>query len=453
MQITEFKNWTAKRSALANIDILGSFDFYTSLLSLDALSAKDIHKMHEAFDVASLNELIERGPLTPEQYSLAAKVLPLAAHEYTHFIDATSTLWGFRHLSLMNEAYLSNDKYGASELQFSKAKLFYDHNRRIRLPNYYTVVYPDVSNVRPWQSTISIGYLFSSVGEPTDKPILFSRFSNHQGELLARSPISMISLLEASAMAQELLVQSVLLQLAEPDFRLVENSQLTQRTIDYLYNPAITEYSVCAHIVANQQNCNDALAAFRLCAIIIRAVLNFPEQAVSQLYDKCPVEDLLKTHDGHPFAKAIRNGLYHNDLGVIFYMICIALPESSYVNEKAAIDGVVSAFGSLGLNFTNFCEQSNARAAELCTHILNTTIQPIALLAQAGKNNFQEISASSSLLDFVRLSLPPALLGDSSLSLVFGSAANLLKEFDFEACFNELSAGQSWVERFAEACV
>lgn len=453
MRFIEFKNQTARRNVLTKVDILGSFDFYTASVSLEALSAQDLHEMRNAFHDATLADIIDRGALTPDQYSWAAKTLPLAAHEYTHFLDATSTLWGFRHLGLMNEAYLSSDKYGVPESQFSKAKRFFDHSRRIRLPSYYTVVNSGVENIRPWQSNISVGHLFSSDGAPTNKPILFSRFSNFRGDLLARSPVSMVSLLEASAMAQELLLQSVLIQLTEPDFRLVEQALFSQRTLEYLYNPEITEYSVCAHIVANQQHCSDVLAAFRLCAIIIRTLLNIPEQTIAWLADNCPIGALLKLPDNSPFANAIRNGLHSGDLGILYYVICTALPERSYVSQRAAIDGVIEAFKALGVDFDTLRTEAKARASELCVEILATTIQPISLIARAGQENFLRTSNSDPMVNFVDLSLPPALLGDSSTSSIFGTNNNLLKDFDFDACFSELSAGQSWVERFAEACV
>jgi hypothetical protein len=453
MQFIKFKNQTERGNLLSKVDTLGSFDFYTSLVSLEALSAQDLHSMQRAFHEASFVDTVRQGKLTPDQYIWAAKILPLAAHEYAHFIDATSTLWGFRHLGLMNEAYLSSDKSGVPESQFSKAKCFYDHCRRIRLPSYYTVVNDGVQNIRPWQSNISVGHLFSSDGSLTDKSILFSRFSNYQGEFLARSPVSMVSLLEASAMAQELMLQSILIQITEPNFRLIEKSHFFQKTIDYIYNPEITEYSVCAHIVANQQHCSDVLAAYQLCAIIIRSLLNFPEQTIIWLADNCPIGDLLKISEDSSFVKAIRNGLKNGDLGILYYLVCISLPEQSHVSKQAAIDGVVEAFKNLGIDFGVLHTQAKARASELCVNILNTAIQPISQIARAGQENFFRISESDPMLNFSNLNLPPVLLGDSSISHVFGSDSNLLKDFDFDACFDELATGQSWVERFAEACV
>lgn len=453
MLYSDFKNQTARRNVLAKVDVLGSFDFYTSLVSLDSLAAQDIQELHRAMHGELLGAIIERSAISLEQYQWAAKILPLAAHEYTHFIDTTSTLWGFQHLNLMNKAYLASDKNGAQESEFSNAKLFYDHSRRIRLPNYYTVVASGIENVFPWQSDMSIGYLFSSNGLPTDQPILFSRFSNYRGELLARSPISVVSLLEASAMAQELLLHSALIQLTDEDFRLVEQRQFAQRTLDYIYNPEITEYSVCAHIVANKQKCSDVLAAFRLCAIIVRTLLNLSKDAIQKVADTCPVAELMKLEKENAFVKAMHHGLRNGNLGILFYVICLALPERAYENSQAAIRGVGEALRTLGLDFSSIMLGAESRASEILDDLVGSTIQPISVLANAGYDNFKKIRYSDFELNFSNLNFPPALLSDSSVVHIFGPDNNLLKDFDFESCFTQLSAGQSWVERFAEACV
>ena len=453
MQFIEFKNKSSRLNPLSQVDINGSFDFYTSLVSLDALSAKDVQGMHNSFHEESFAEIIGRGALTPDQYLWAKKILPLATHEYTHFLDATSTLWGFRHLGLMNDAYLSSDSRGSSESQFSKAKRFYDHCRRLRLPTYYTTVNSSAENIRPWQSSITIGFLFSTDGVPTKEPILFSRFSNARGDLLCRSPVSTVSLLEASAMAQELIFQSKLIQLTEPDFRLVEHQEFTRQTLNYLYNPAITEYSVCVHIVANKQNCTDVLGAFRLCAVIVRTLLNLPEQAILKIAGSCPVAELLEQSRENNFAEEIRTGLYNGDLGVLFYVICLALPERSYVSGGAAIKGVVEALRILGIDFAALVSEAKTRASEWRAEICKSAIDPISTLAEAGYDNFLKIDGSDPDLNLVGLSLPQALLQDSSVAQFFGTESNLLKDFDVNTCFDQLVAGQLWVERFAEACV
>lgn len=92
------KNFKAY-NCLNDVDILGSFDFNNAIVSLDSLNRHDIDRVQHLFGGRILNTE-ESSALTVDQYLIAAKVFPLAIHEYTHFLDATSTLWGFRHLAL-----------------------------------------------------------------------------------------------------------------------------------------------------------------------------------------------------------------------------------------------------------------------------------------------------------------------------------------------------------------
>jgi hypothetical protein len=236
MLYDDFKAKTKRWNQFSQVDTLGAFDFYTSIISLDAVTADDISASLATFDISDSSpaELLES--LTPAQYQRLSKILPLAIHEYTHFIDATSTVWGLRHLHLMNEAYVSDERRGSKEENFFKAKKFYDHVRAIRLPNYYTVTNSSQQNIRPWHSTISIGRLFTKDGGISKRPVLFSRFANAKGGILVRSPISTVSLLEASAMSQEVMAHASLLNKTEAGFRLVEQAEFSRRILNHIYN-------------------------------------------------------------------------------------------------------------------------------------------------------------------------------------------------------------------------
>lgn len=452
MLYRDFKQKTAKTNVLTDVDTLGSFDFYTSIISLDSLATTDIEQLRDLIGGALNDSLDTSSTLTYAQYEIAKKTFPLIAHEYTHFVDSTSTLWGLKHLHLMDAAYRSSDKLGAKESEFFNTKRFSDHCRRIRLPNYYTVIDEQTKNVRPWISQVSIGHLFESSGGPSDRPILFSRFSNSDNQLLARSPVSTISLLEASAMAQELMLHTGLLAHTESDFRMVEQGQFAENTMDYLYNPAITEYSVCAHLVANRQGCSNALDAFRVCAWLVRKVLNFPDAALRQVFENCAVEEILQVRDNARFVDSIKNGLRYGDLGILFYVLCAALPPKSYASTKAAVAGINEALVKIGVVPEDLATMRDEQAAKLVAALATSEFKSIAILSKAGFENFQKLAANASV-DLFDLNVPPALLGDSSTTQIFQSPSNKLREFDIEACFEELFAGQLWVERFSEACV
>ncbi len=452
MLYRDFKQKTAKTNVLADVDTLGSFDFYTSIISLDSLTSRDIEQLREVIGGALNNSLDSPYSLTYAQYAIVTRTLPLIVHEYTHFLDSTSTLWGLKHLHQMDAAYKASDKLGAVESDFSSTKRFSDHCRRIRLPNYYTVIDKQNRNIRPWISQISIGHLFESSGSPSDRPILFSRFSNSENQLLARSPVSTVSLLEASAMAQELMLHIGLLAHMDTNFQMVEQRQFAGRTMDYLYNTEITEYSVCAHIVANRQGCSEALDAFRVCAWLVRTVLNYPDAAFRQVFDNCPVDDILQVRDNTPFIESIKNGLRYGDLGVLFYVLCAALPPKSYISTTATVEGIDEALRTIGVAREHLVAMYDEQATELITALTNSRFRSIADLSRAGYENLQKLGTNASL-DFFDLNVPSSLLGDSSIAQIFESPSNKLRGFDLDACFDELFAGQLWVERFAEACV
>ena len=449
MDFAEFKGKTATTNQLAQVDTLGSFDFFTAIVSLESLQEKDID---EIADIP-----LERSPkwqgITDDLYYKLAKVLPLAAHEYTHFLDSTSTIWGLNHLALMNSAYLSNSDLGGTEEEFYKAKAFYDHTISIHLPKYFTVINSDVDNSRPWQSTITVGKRFAADGRYSQKPVLFSQFINAKEEFLARSPISTVSILEASAMAQEVLLQSTLLSLTYDEFRNVESQIYSRRLINNLYNSSITEYSVCVHMIANQQKCKDVSAALRLCGALCRVVLNATRELYEVAAESGAIEQVLGFESASESYERLRQGLIHEDMGVLFYLLCGALPENTFRDIGSLNRGINHAIEKVGFNMERWEASRRKYAKDKIQMLSSSRIKPIAKLAQAGYLNHQVLRPLSTRINFVDFSTPPALLGDSKSVHIFRSDDNRLRDFDLEACFNELYKGQSWVTRFSEACV
>jgi hypothetical protein len=454
MQYDDCKAKTKKWNHFAQVDTLGSFDFYTTIIFLDSIRSDDLYELQKDLHyLVGSNDFSEVEQFTPNQYTQLAKLLPLAAHEYTHFVDATSTLWGLQHLNRMNDAYNSDNRRGGKESTFYKAKEFYDHIRGIRLPNYYTVTSQSALNNRPWQSNITIGRIFSQQGRPSSRPVLFSWFSNNQGDPLVRSPISTVSLLEASAMAQEILMHINLIENTDADFKLVEYSAFARRTLDHLYNPEITEYSVCVHTLANRVGCKDIISAFALCAFLTRLVLNFPRSAFDKILKSCQIADILKIPKGHDFERAIADGIKHKDIGILFFLLCNALPKNTHKNPQKMKEALYSAINAIGVEYEFVKNEAQNEARILFESMKSSSIKSISTLANAGYDNFKRIGFDQVGLDFNRINLPPAFLGDSSKLSVFGTVDNMLSKLDLDECFDELFEGQSWVERFSEACL
>lgn len=446
-----FEERTAKRNQLSEIDTLGTYDFATSVIYLKSLKATDFEYAKKI--TANFSPSWNNGSpnlFSGEQYSALAKVQPLAVHEYTHFIDGTSTLWGLRHLQLMNDAYISKNE---GEENFYKAKIFDDHIRNFRLPSYYTEIHNKPNNSQPWRSTITIGRVFDKNGFISKKSILFSRFANFDGDNLVRSPVSTISILEASAMAQEIMHHANLLKLTDADYRLIEERDFSKKHIEFLYTRHLTEYSVCIHILANKLNCSDSLIAFSMCAELTRIALNFPLVLFEELYKVCPVEKILNIKDNHPFAQAIRDGLRSYDLGTIYYLLCQALPNNVIESKELFNNGIAVAIRTLGIDVGRLTHESNSEAQSLKNTLQTTKINYIKILSQAGYENYKTIKKNKDKLDFTKLNIPPSLLGDDTIILPFLGEKNSLAKLNVEECFFELDDGKTWVRKFSESCL
>jgi len=455
MITSEYKDQVKKWNCFAASDTLGSFDFYTTIVSLDSLDTSDVRTCNQSiFEYAQQRLRNSSVMLDSSSYHAITKVYPLAAHEYTHFFDATSTLWGFRHLALMKEAYESNDQLGGNESDFYKAKLFYDHVRRLRLPKYYTLIDDNASNIRPWSYQFSAGIVFDGKGEISTLPTIFTRFWNSNGDFLVRSPISMVSLLEMSAMSQEVLLHLSFLGMTNDSFRNVEGSLYSHRLMDYLYNPYITEYSVCVHLVANNLKLTDPQMAFRVCAHASRLILNMPYRRFEDLATPALISDVLEISREHDFVKRLVSGLKARDYGTLFFIFASALSRPSWNASQPISDLIQSTLAILGMSIQQVQAESQAEALELSESIRLSHFAEISALADACYENFGKGFDGAFRIPFERINLPPALLADSTSSLIVPNSENRLASFDIDLAFDSLyGRGQEWVERFAEACI
>lgn len=445
MNFQDVKAQTSPSNVFSKIDLLGAFCFDTAIVTLDSLEARHLEEIQRQGAATGGGQAVSTG-----QYEALARVLPLAAHEYTHFVDATSTVWGLRHLQMMDKAYQCDDRRGGQERNFGFAKSFQDHCRSIRLPAYYTMVSDGDDSVRPWKSQISMGRLFSSNGELSARPVLFSRFANAKDAGLARSPISMVSLLEASAMFQELGMQAALITSCEDNYRIVEQRRFTERVIGSIYDKRLTEYSVCAHVVANRLNCIHVETALAYCTLLTRLCLNATQDTFAQLGARAPVAEVLEIPRESEFVAGLLTGLRQGDRSILFYLLSQALPVDSVARGEPIV-GVSAAAAVLGINVPDLVRAAQDEATSLVRQMESSPIRPIATLARAGLDNMRLITFDVVPLNFAKLHLPPALFGDSSVANVF--QGNQLANFDISASFDELCRGLSWVNRFSEACV
>jgi hypothetical protein len=438
MSLEKLKRKFKSYKRLLEADTLGSFDFFTCIVCLDSVDSSGFKEFQKA--------------LVSKDYSILSKITPLAVHEFTHFIDSTSTIWGMNHLRKMNEAYCSNNVKGGTEEGFYKAKSFLEHARSLRLPDYYTLIDSSKSPTRPWQSRITMGKQFGLDGKIAENPILFSHFSNAHGELLARSPVSTVSILEASAMSNEMVIRLALINNLDENERLVESGIYQREALNYIYNQNITEYSVCVHIVANQLQCKDLFAAFQICSIITRLVLNFPKALLDTVAESAEIHELLGISEGHEFEIRMRTGIKSHNLGILYFLICNALPKDTAESRAKMIAGIETALSKICLSLDLVAKEASKEIEEIAGELNSSKLKAIKILSESGVDNFRKIPLTSTNLDLSKLSLPAAYLGDGTEVSIFKNENSLLKNVSIEEIFDELYEGQEWVERFSEAC-
>ncbi|HDS1772853.1 hypothetical protein NPS33_19010 [Pseudomonas putida] len=440
------RNTGARWNPLRRIDTLGQFDFPTAVVMLDSLETHHVKGV-------SLADLESKEKFDLATYTRLAKCLPLAVHEYTHFVDCTSTVWGLRHLSMLHRAYTCET---TDEFKFHVMRTCYNHLKRIKLPEYYTVVSGQSDTSFPWNWRATSGREFRYDGKPGERPIFFIRFFNEAWEPIVRSPISAISLLETCAMAAELDAHASLLKRIEDDNeRLIQTRIFEKESFASIYNPELNEYSVCVHLVANCFDAKEAMQAFWGSAIIARTVLNSSKDVYRLVLKNIKVLfDGVGLRHAQPEAKAIRRGLENYDPGVLFYVFCVSMGRGSLDSIENFIISLSATMRKYGVAYVRDYEKTMLQeAGNILAEVSESSVGTLAILAEAGYENLNSMVGKCGMINLHKMNLPPVLLGDNSEYKFHSVDWNKLKDLDVESSFLEMLDGQSKMQTFGDACI
>lgn len=439
------KKTSARWNPLRKVDTLGQLDFNTCIVMLDSLEEPSVRGV-------SLSDLHSKDQIDVVTFSRLEKVLSLVVHEYTHFVESTSTIWGLRHLRTLHRAYTCDLR---DEKKLYVMRSCYNHLKRMKLPDYYTTVNKDVVAEQPWGWTVTSGREFRADGNPGGRPIFFVRFFNKGGESIVRSPMSPISLLETTAMAAELAVSISLIKRIENEGeRTVQATLFETQTLKYLYDENLTEYSVCAHMVANHFGIKDAAIAFEVSAVIARVVLNSSHSVYNTVLKNIKIFfDHMGLANGQQEAKAIRRGLENYDPGVLFYVLCMRMEGPLGSLPQLGLT-LMTTLLTLGVHYERDYKTSAIKeAGEIFKEIGSSPVEAIATLAAAGLDNFNNMIGRYGLLDLHNMNLPPVLLGDSAQYKFHEVAGNKLNDLDLDEIYLEMLDGQIRMENFGDACI
>lgn len=432
-------------ASLPNYTSAGSYCFFSQCIQLNTLELPDL------LAFATTDKSID------ENYEAILKFGPLLNHEVKHWYDAHSTLWG---LKLLRDIYCGrNDLYEAekngigTELpHFHRQLDLYDRIQYIKYPEYYLTTNSKANTAKPWKYDYSAGIMFSKYGKPTDRNLFFTRFSNSKGELIARVPFSLCSLLESSAVAQELNTKvRVISMIKDPVSHKIESDKLLKDTINELYNENLVEYSVVAHKISNTFKISDAIEAYNIAAKLTRLILNLPDEVIKSFNPESMLLPYFKV-----FFTPYKNALEHIDYGATFSLLVDSLfseyqSKGIQVNSKNLEPQLDEIFKKhIGLSLLEVFEKSKQEVAEVCSSVsFELNEEHINSSLSFGKNLHSRFGLIGH--HFINLDdelIPEFVLGDGEfVSQQGGSQEN------FEERYFQLTGYFDYLSGFAKACI
>ena len=448
-QATKERYRSAQRQGNCFYDTLGSYCFYTQSIELSSISEDDlaeVSKLAVAYKASGTRELPQA------LYEKLKKIQPISAHEYTHFLDSTATLWGLDLLVRLYRAY----NLGTDETQYFCAKDAQERIEGIKMPPYYSLVEESVPQTRPWRYRISSGSIFDKNGKPSSRQIPFLHFLNAENEFLARAPISLLSMLEASSTFQELSMQAGLIGQLSEDVQAVENALFSQAFTSRLYSSQLTEYSVCTHLVANWHQISDAMVAYYYTATLSRFCLNLRSTDIAKFSILDAVATALSL-DGFPQRQEIISrfnaSLAVGDRAVLFSVLARTCHIPAELPKRGETRVILSNVCQLfGLTLESL--ETSAQEGFLALHeqLANLPNVPPGLAASCLHNFKAQGDIFNVEIEFPSLELPPAVYGDCNPRPALIGGRELFKGFDLWEHFMEVDPKREWVRNFSAAC-
>ena len=332
------KNWRG----FPNLTEEGRYEFLTQTIFVDSFEQRDIQALKT----------------NPQDPFLMRKIWKVFIHEITHYLDHTSTLWGQNNLVTIYNAFNAFENEKEDDL-WRIIKLL-SENARNHFADYYELAGPAMVNDEwckmPWRFEYSCGLQYGSDGKPRlDRPFITTRFSNFDGTLIKRVPMSIASLLETIATAAELQVERPLLSLLQSHLKedefLIEFNLSQKALLDKIYDPHLTVYSVAAHCLANSIRTENIFLAYECSSALASLCLNLPSQAFDQLgtsyIERFPLE-------GHEIIlKRASEMIALRDRSFAFFVLSQCAPETNLSNIPDWLGNTVESAGLPPLDVLN----------------------------------------------------------------------------------------------------
>lgn len=292
--LENIKNW----KIFPNVETLGYFNPLGNFIHLNQYSDK------EDFEKSFKNPFLDRN-----RYSVYV-------HEFQHYIDHVSTLWGALNIYKIYRAFDAAIMF--DEYNFFKLRELTLEFKRNYFLNYYTETYNQIKgdyNNR-WKFQITSGLRFDHNGKINeDWPIPFISFATNEGVKISRVPISVVSLLETTATYAEYEFQTGAIARLKTPFRELQLSFISKKLESKLYHPDLTLYSAAVHLTSVNLKINDPILGYKISSIFAKIALNIPTEKFPNI--TIP-EEFNSTKESTRRSKKMLENL---DRGFAFYLL------------------------------------------------------------------------------------------------------------------------------------
>ena len=423
-----------------------------------------------------------------DTFENAVELRSIMIHEYQHFLDATHTVWGIDYLFDLEHAYSHFDDIERlqNESQFIVLMQIYEKLNSIVLPSYYKLNFynkdnkleKDLLKVEP-----TIGNIFNKYGEVNyNNPCSFVNFYQ-KGQRLLRSPISIIALLECSAVLEEICYRygAILSELQDHDLhRIISERKLKKHIDDLIYNPDLSEYSCLFLLLSNKVKNFKILENFIISKMLINICLNFTSEHFSILLSSqfmFYLESKCNPHiDGGDFFRKLSLGLKTEDRGMLFLAFYCLLPDDRELkNPKECISIINTILNSIrdDLDYDILLSEARKYIERTSSTLEGTSVSYISKVAKSIKYNLNIIyGLEDDSNEFIKnifngpklslMDLPTCTMDDMNTIGLYTGEEDMtdpkwnLKFSDIDCIeqdINDLSERFLKIEKFVEACI
>lgn len=232
-----------------------------------------------------IGQYINISKYTREQFEVARKdglnlknlnMMSLYFHEFRHWIDHISTLWGQKYLIETYRRYdsiLKNKEY-----QSYIISPFLIH--KIVEKNHLFKIYKDTickKNIDRWSFHISTKFI-------GDVPFFTMTFKDVLKQKICISPVTFMSLFETNAVYEEIqLYLTSSKSIRNKDVLHIEDVIKEREYFELAYNSNLIEYSIACHIPAGLLEVSHPFIAYGISSSIATLILNLPLKYIEEI--------------------------------------------------------------------------------------------------------------------------------------------------------------------------